>query len=109
MAKRGRNEGARKSIPIEIETSVLVNSRRRCCICYGLWPIIEETGVKAGQIAHLDRDPSNSTEDNLAFLCLEHHSAYDSTPSQGKGFTKDEVKYYREALYKTLADPKTWQ
>jgi len=46
----------------------------------------------------LDRDPSNSDPENLAFLCLEHHDQYDSRPSQSKGFTPEEVKRYRTAL-----------
>ena len=29
---------------------------------------------KIGQIAHLDKNPSNSAEDNIAFLCLLHHT-----------------------------------
>ena len=58
---------------------------------------------KKGQIAHLDRDPSNSDPDNLAFLCLEHHDEYDSRPSQSKGLTIEEVKRYRADLPAALA------
>jgi hypothetical protein len=39
---------------------------------------------KLGQIAHLDKDPSNAAEDNLAFMCLTHHALYDSKTSQHK-------------------------
>jgi hypothetical protein len=55
--------------------------------------------VKTGQIAHLDRDRSNSTADNLAFLCLVHHDHYDSRTSQSKNLTVGEVKAYRTELY----------
>jgi hypothetical protein len=55
--------------------------------------------VKKGQIAHLDRRRANSIPENLAFLCLEHHSDYDSTTSQHKNFTIAEVKAARAALY----------
>lgn len=60
--------GKRIKVPRDVETYVLVCSRRRCCICYGLY---KDIGVKNGQIAHLDGNPANYTKDNLAFLCLE--------------------------------------
>jgi DNA-binding MarR family transcriptional regulator len=55
--------------------------------------------VKAGQIAHPDGDRSNSTVDNLAFLCLVHHDQYDSRTSQSKNLTVEEVKTYRTELH----------
>lgn len=85
---------------------MLLRSRRRCCICFGL---NRETSLKTGQIAHLDRDSSNNAEDNLAFLCFQHHDEYDSRPSQSKGLTVGEVKQFRaeldEALGKALSMP----
>ncbi len=90
----------RKKIPDNIVAEVLETSRRRCCICVALRDDVSE---KKGQIAHLDRDPSNNDPDNLAFLCLEHHDQYDSSPSQSKGFTPQEVKRYRAALPAALA------
>lgn len=78
------------------ETSVLVKSGRRCAICFGLH---SDTRVQKGQIAHLDQDPSNSTETNLLFLCLLHHDEYDSRTSQAKGLTMEEVRHYRQQLY----------
>ncbi|TPG42461.1 hypothetical protein EAH79_00750 [Sphingomonas koreensis] len=44
---------ARKPLPTATETAVLVQSRRRCCICFGL---DRDTRLKMGQIAHLDRE-----------------------------------------------------
>jgi hypothetical protein len=87
---------ARKSPSSATETEVLTRSRRRCCICFGLARDVE---VKKGQIAHLDHDSSNSSLDNLAFLCLEHHDLYDSSTSQSKNLTMAEVKKYRAELY----------
>lgn len=55
--------------------------------------------MKTGQIAHVDQDSANSTEENLVWLCFEHHDQYDSKTSQGKGLTEGEVLTYREALY----------
>jgi len=86
----------RKKIPADTEMQVLTSSRRRCCICFGLFRDVQ---VKAGQIAHLDRDNANAALDNLAFLCFEHHDRYDSRTSQSKNFSIAEVKAYRDELY----------
>jgi len=87
----------RKQIPKAIQTKVCTMARRRCCIC---WALCNHDSVKLGQIAHLDRDRSNSKLDNLAFLCLGHHDQYDGKTSQSKGFIDSEVKQYRDKLYK---------
>jgi len=61
---------------------------------------------KQGQIAHLDQNPANSSEDNLAFLCLTHHSLYDSQTNQHKNFTLGEVRASRAELYEALGAPR---
>jgi len=75
---------------------VLVSSRRRCCICFGLR---RDFGVNRGQIAHIDRDPENSGIDNLAYLCLPDHDWFDSESSQSKRPMTGEIREYREELY----------
>ncbi|MGF1619286.1 MAG: hypothetical protein ACFCUR_01585 [Rhodomicrobiaceae bacterium] len=55
-----------------------------------------------GQIAHVDQDSSNNSEDNLVFLCLTHHDQYDSKTSQSKNFTKKELLHYRDELYAAI-------
>src|ERR1035441_5717735 len=90
----------RKRVPTEIETAVLTKSARRCTLCFLLSGDLTE---KPGQIAHLDQDPSNYTEDNLAFMCLVHHSLYDSHTSQHKNYTIAEVKAGRVRLYEAIA------
>lgn len=94
MAKR------RPPIPTTVQTELLTQSRRRCCLCFGLNRDIE---VKDGQIAHLDRNPVNNRSDNLVWLCLSHHDDYDSVRRQTKRLTLEEVKSYREKLYSQLA------
>ena len=89
----------RKKVPDTTQSEVLTRSRRRCCICYGLYGDLE---IKKGQIAHLDKDNSNPDLENLAFLCLEHHDHYDSQTSQSKNYTIDEIKHYRQELYKDV-------
>ena len=57
---------------------------------------------KAGQIVHLDHDPSNASKDNLAWMCMPHHSQYNSTTSQHKNYTRPEVKELRRKLYEAI-------
>ena len=90
----------RKRISPEVVADITSASRRRCCICFALR---QDDSEKRGQIAHLDRDASNSSPDNLAFLCLDHHDQYDSRTSQAKGLTIEEVKRYRTELLAFVA------
>jgi hypothetical protein len=89
----------RKPIADGVLTEVLALSRRRCCICFGLARDLE---LKQGQVAHLDQARTNHKLDNLAFLCLAHHDAYDSRTSQSKGFTASEVRRFRKELHEVI-------
>ncbi len=83
----------------KIREQVLYKCRRRCCVCYALHG---DMRVKHGQIVHLDRNRKNCNEENLAFLCQEHHPLYDSKSYQIVGYSPDEVRLYRELLYQSL-------
>jgi len=89
----------RSSIPKAILTSVLVKSRRRCCICYFVDNILDP---QKGQIAHLNHDPEDNRPGNLVYLCLRHHDEYDSTTSQSKGFLESEVRHYQSEMFHAL-------
>lgn len=78
------------------KVAVLIKSRRRCCLCVHLK---NDNNIKRGQIAHLNRNPNDNREENLAFLCFEHHDEYDCVTSQSKGITKNEIVHYRNLLY----------
>ncbi len=93
--QRGIMNQKRKSIGDTIEASVLVRSRRRCCICYGL---NRDLGIKKGQIAHIDQNRGNNKPENLVFLCINHHDEYDSRTSQSKGIQRKELESYRTEL-----------
>ena len=95
----------RKSFPKSVEADVLVTSRRRCAFCFGLY---SDAAVKDGQIAHVDRDPSNVSLENAAWLCTEHHARYDSRSRQTKGHTPEELRIYQKLLYEYLASPQPW-
>ena len=89
----------RKPILDETQNAVLLKSRRRCCLCFWLEGIDE---VRKGQIAHLDQNNENSDEDNLVFLCLDHHDEYDGKTSTTKGFKLQEVRRWRDELYREM-------
>lgn len=86
----------RKKIPEGTQFEVVYLSARRCCMCLA---IESDFGEKSGQIAHLDQNRTNDDLDNLAWLCLPHHDAYDSKTSQSKGYSKSEVRKYRSLLH----------
>ena len=85
----------RAPIPREVETRLLTESRRRCCLCFFLSGDFSEKPV---QIAHISGKRSESEYGNLVLLCLNHHDQYDSSTSQSKGLTADEVRYYKTRL-----------
>lgn len=89
----------RVPIPPDVRHEVLRKCRRRCCMCFGLKG---DLGVKQGQLAHLDRDRANPKPKNLAFLCQECHTVYDTKNNRVLGFTPDEVRFYRDRLYHKL-------
>jgi len=95
----------RKSFPKAVETQVLIECRRRCALCF--W-INGDTAVKHGQIAHIDRNSQHVDANNAAFLCLRHHSEYDSRSRQAKGFTSAELQKCVDALHQALATPEFW-
>jgi hypothetical protein len=89
----------RKPIPDAIQHGVLDRSRRRCALCVHF---NNDYGQKHGQIAHIDRDPSIVDEDDLVYLCLQHHDDYDSKRQQTKDLTEREVKTARDRLYEYI-------
>jgi len=103
MKDLGKTRKGRVSVSPEVRQEVLNRSRRRCCMCFGLKG---DLGVKQGQLAHLSRDPSNSRPSDLAYLCQECHTLYDTKSNRVLGFTADEVRVYRDQLYAELEQNK---
>jgi hypothetical protein len=94
-----RRAKPRKRLSKVVEKSILTKSARRCALCYGMKGDLDE---KRGQIAHIDGDRSNNASRNLAFMCLEHHSEFDSRTSQHKNYTAGEVRGYLRMLYRAV-------
>jgi len=95
----------RRRFPKDIETKVLLASRRRCALCFGL---DGDTTEKEGQFAHVDRDGSNVNPENAAWLCTKHHARYDSRSRQTKAHTPEELRAYQAMLIEYLASPSAW-
>jgi hypothetical protein len=91
---------ARKNIPNETANEVLLQSRRRCAICFGL---NFDTKMKRGQIAHINQDNTNASLDNLVFLCLNHHDEYDGKTSQSKGLVQAEIHSFKRELHSYIS------
>jgi hypothetical protein len=89
----------RRPIPDQTQHRILDRSRRRCALCVHF---DDDYGRKEGQIAHIDRDPSNTAEDNLVYLCLPHHDDYDTERRQTKNLTHREVETARDRLYESI-------
>ncbi|WP_146050522.1 hypothetical protein [Pseudomonas putida] len=87
---------SRAKVTPAVEAELLTKSKRWCALCFGLKGLREEV---RGQIAHINRDSSDSRFDNLVFLCMPHHDQYDSKTSQSKNYTQGEVKKYRDQIY----------
>jgi len=92
-------QGDRKTVPKDVVARVLIRSRRRCCLC-AFWD--KDCSQKDGQIAHVDRDPSNAAEDNLVYLCFPHHNQYDAKQLQGKNISPKELRHARDELYRQV-------
>ena len=91
----------RKKVPDAVLTSLLVKTRRRCCLCVYLK---NDRGQKRIQVAHINHRPSENDEENLVPLCLDHHDEYDSVTSQSKGLTASELRFYKQKLIDELSE-----
>ncbi len=94
-------KGTRASIPASVEIAVLVKCRRICAFCYGLEQ--NRGWQQDGQIAHINRDPSDAAPDNLAYLCLAHHVRYDNRSPQVKSLQPDELRHYVKMVHDYVA------
>lgn len=83
MPRKERNE-----IPVQVAARVLFLSDRTCCVC--------REGRKPIQIHHLDEDPSNSDEANLAVLCLECHRDTQIRGGFDRKLDAHQIVLYRE-------------
>lgn len=93
----------RERIPSAIAALVTTQSCRRCALCYGLHG---DLTVKEGQIVHINRQASQSKAANLVWLCLPHHAQYDTISNRNRGFSSEELRIHRAALWAALKQKK---
>ncbi len=89
MARKERNE-----IPVEVAAKVLFLSDRVCCVCRGY--------RKPVQIHHIDEDPSNGKEENLAVLCFECHRETQIRGGFDRKLDAHQIVLYRDDWYKSV-------
>lgn len=77
---------ARKPIPPNVASAVLLANRHACCVC-------QKVQV---QIHHIDSNPSNNDPANLAVLCLPHHDQATMTIGLSKKMTATAVRTYKD-------------
>jgi hypothetical protein len=92
---------ARKPIPRKTQAAVMIQSRGRCALCFHWY---DDLSVKAGQLAHIDRNRANHAETNIAFLCQPHHDQYDTTPSQTKRVMPEVLAAAKQELQRAIAN-----
>lgn len=90
MARKERNE-----IPAERAAKVLFLSDRTCCVC--------RESRKPIQIHHIDEDPSNADEQNLAVLCFECHRNTQIRGGFDRKLDAHQIVLYRED-WQTIVD-----
>jgi hypothetical protein len=84
----------RVNIPKDVATEVLFLSDRTCCVCRERKPV---------QIHHLDENPSNSSPENLAVLCLDCHHQTQSKGGFDRKLDEHLVRRYRQDWLSTVA------
>lgn len=92
MATKSRK---RIEIPVEIAARVLFKADRTCCVC--------RTAGKPVQLHHIDEDPKNSVERNLAVLCLECHTDTMIRGGFHRKLDADQVLLYRDDWNQVVA------
>jgi hypothetical protein len=84
----------RTPIPSDTSSIILFKSDRTCCIC-------RDKG-KEVQIHHIDENPENNDESNLAVLCLECHNQTQIRGGFGRKLDSGQIKLYRDSWYETV-------
>ncbi len=78
----------RTDIPAKLADQLMLANRRTCCVCRQPKHIV---------IHHIDGDPANNSEQNLAVLCHDCHSRVSGDEGLGRRFTSQEVLLHKLA------------
>jgi hypothetical protein len=83
----------RVRVPSKIAARVDYASNLLCCVC-------RKTGE---HLHHIDGNPSNNTEDNLALLCFKCHNEASLTGSLSRKLTSETIILFRKEHYTRVA------
>ena len=86
----------RTQVPDDVSAEVMYQHDRICCVC-------NEPG-KAVQIHHIDEDPSNHDQDNLAVLCLQHHEDTHVKGGFSRKLRATDVRKHRDEWIRRVRD-----
>jgi hypothetical protein len=86
----------RVNISDDLAVEILFRHDRACCVC-------QERG-KPVQIHHIDEDPSNNNEENLAVLCLECHDDTQIKGGFGRKLGAAQVTKYRDEWVRRISE-----
>lgn len=79
----------RVEIPRDLADAVLFASDRQCCVC--------RDGNTRVQIHHIDENPGNNAFENLAVICLDHHSEVHSREAFVRNLSPGLVRQYNDS------------
>lgn len=77
----------RVEIPRDVAAGVLFRTDRTCCVC--------NVQGKPVQIHHIDEDPSNNIDENLAVLCFDCHRETQISGGFDRKLDAEQVALYR--------------
>lgn len=77
----------RPPVPPEVAAEVLAANLHTCCIC--------RQARRHVQLHHIDGNPANNDETNIAVLCLDCHSRVTGDEGLGRSFAPNEVAIYK--------------
>jgi hypothetical protein len=86
----------RVPVPAETKARTIYLSDRTCCVC-------QEPG-KPIQLHHLDEDPANNSDANLAVLCLLCHNDTQLMGGFGRRLSEVDVKLHRDEWLRRVAE-----
>lgn len=89
----------KKTVPV-VEADIFLNCGRRCAMCYGLRG--DDEVKHLGQVAHIDRNNTNSTYHNLAYLCQPCHTLYDAKYEAVASYKPLELVQYNRLVRSTF-------
>lgn len=89
-----RSKKDRIEIPRGVAARIQFLSDRTCCVC--------RTPDKPLQIHHLDENPNNHDENNLAVLCLDCHDKTMIRDGFGRKLDAEQIVLYLEDWYRSV-------